>query len=394
VDYSPSGGGAAVVGIGTIGFHRSTDESVATLTNRAVTAALADSGLDRSQLDGLFVHIGSPRGLDYDATARLLGLEVRMAAQSWSHGRFTATVLQHAALAVSAGLTDYALCVGAFRNSPFGRHGTARFPDYNEAMREGGGPHAEHPATGLVAPIGGAAMATTRYLHTYGIEREKLGAVALTQRAAASCNPLAVMQKPIDEHDYAASPYVVEPLRLLDCSVPVDTAVAVIITTTERAADVRPRAVRMLSYQGLRAGPNEFVFGQIGLGINQRDAGDYQPVGKNERVFTQAGVSPADVDALYCYDGFSPQVLWTLERFGFCAPGEAADWIQGGRIGLDGELPVNTCGGHLSEGHSNGWGQTIELVRQLRHEAGDRQIKDCAVAMWATTLGDAILYAA
>jgi acetyl-CoA acetyltransferase len=109
-------------------------------------------------------------------------------------------------------------------------------------------------------------------------------------------------------------------------------------------------------------------------------------------VFREAGIVPADVDTLHCYDGFSPQVLWTLERFGFAPPGEAADWVQNGRIELGGELPVNTSGGHLSEGHSNGWGQTLEIVRQVRGEAGERQVTDCELALWATTFGDAILY--
>src|SRR5207302_5226830 len=209
-----------------------------------------------------------------------------------------------------------------------------------ETLREGGGPHAEHPAQGLVAPIGGAAMATNRYLHIYGIERQKLAAVAVAQRAAAVLNPLAAMRTPMTADDYANSPFVVEPLKLLDCSVPVDTAVAVILTTVDRAAGLRAHPVRIAGYQGLRAGANEFVFGQIGLGVNQRDVAPYRPAPQAEPVFRNAGVTPADVAILSCYDGFAPQVLWTLERFGFCPPGEAADWIQGGRIALGGQLPV------------------------------------------------------
>ena len=98
------------------------------------------------------------------------------------------------------------------------------------------------------------------------------------------------------------------------------------------------------------------------------------------------------MQTLHCYDGFSPQILWTLERFGFCAPGAAAGWVADGRIELGGELPVNTSGGHLSEGHANGWGHTLEIVRQLRGQAGPRQIPGITVAQWATTLGDSIIY--
>ena len=89
---------------------------------------------------------------------------------------------------------------------------------------------------------------------------------------------------------------------------------------------------------------------------------------------------------------YSPQLLFVLERFGFCAPGAAADWVQGGRIELGGELPCNTSGGHLSEGQLNGWGQMMEIVKQLRGEAGTRQIKDLRLAQWATTVGDSIIF--
>jgi acetyl-CoA acetyltransferase len=105
-------------------------------------------------------------------------------------------------------------------------------------------------------------------------------------------------------------------------------------------------------------------------------------------------VLPSDIDAFYCYDGFSPQVLWTLERFGYCAPGEAADFVQGGRIELGGPLPVNTNGGQLSEGHSNGWGAFAEIVAQLRQAAGERQVASARLAQWATTLGDSVIFGA
>lgn len=383
---------AAIVGIGTVGFGRFPDESAASLASRALAAALDDAGLERWDVDGLAIHIGSPRGLDYDAAARLLALDVRFATQTWSHGRFAATLLQHAAMALREGLADVVLCLAVFRNTAFGRHGTPGFPDFAEGLREGGGPHAEVPAAGLLAPMGGAAMATRRYLERYGIDREKLAAVALAQRRAAALNPMAALHEPLTEADYRGSLPVVEPLRLLDCSVPVDTAVAVLLAREDRALQLRRPPVRLLAFQGIAAGPEEFVFGQPGLGVNQASVFDYRPLGAAAPVFARSGFGPTDVDTLHCYDGFLPQVLWTLERFGFCAPGEAADWVQGGRIELGGELPVNTSGGHLSEGHSNGWGQTLEIVRQLRGEAGARQVAGCRTALWATTFGDAILF--
>jgi acetyl-CoA acetyltransferase len=381
-----------IVGIGTVGFLRHSQESAIALASRAVTAALDDAGLERSDIDGLVVHIGSPRGLDYDTAAHLLALKVRFAAQYWSHGRFAATVVQHAAMALQARLADAVLCLAVFRSTAFGGHGTRDFPDFSEALRSAGGPHAEVPAAGLLAPIGGAAMATRRYLDTFGITREKLAAVPLAQREAAALNPLALLRAPVTLEDYEHSPFIVEPLRLLDCSVPVDTAAAVLLVRSDRATSLRQRPAHILSFQGINAGPEEFVFGQRGLGINQASVFDYHPAGEREPVFARSGILPKDISTLHCYDGFSSQVLWTLERFGFCKPGDAADWIQDGRITLAGDLPINTSGGHLSEGHSNGWGHILEIVRQLRGDAGDRQIANCTTALWATTLGDAILF--
>jgi acetyl-CoA acetyltransferase len=383
---------AAIVGIGTAGFARMQERSVASMAEQAVAAALADSGLERGDIDALAVHIGSPRGLDYDELAMLLGLEVGYSMQTWSHGRFGSTVIATAAMALELGLADCALCVAAFKNSSFTRIGTATHVTFFEGMREGGGPHAETPYAGLAAPIGGAAMSTRRYLHRYGIDREKLGAVALAQRRAAARNPLAAMREPLTQSGYEESRFIVEPLRLYDCSVPVDTAVAVLLTRADRAGDLRCAPVHVRGYQGIHAGRDEFIFGAAGLGINQAGELDREPLGAAEPVYRRAGVTPADIGTLHCYDGFAPQVWWTLERFGFCAPGEAPDWVAGGRIELDGELPVNTSGGHLSEGHANGWGHTLEIVRQLRGQAGERQIPGLAVAQWATTLGDSIIY--
>ncbi|HEY7793881.1 MAG TPA: thiolase family protein, partial [Gaiellaceae bacterium] len=331
-------------------------------------------------------------GLDYDELALLLGLEVELSLQTWSHGRFGATVIGTACMALQCDLVEVALCVGAFKNSPFARIGTTASVGFFEGVREGAGPHAETPSVGMAAPAAGAAMSTRRYLDRYGIDRERLGAVAVAQRTAAARNPLAVMREPITRAEYEQSRFVVEPLRLLDCSVPTDTAVAVVLTRGDRARSLAQPPVWVLGFQGIHAGPNEFIFGRPGLGINQADVFDYRPRGADEPVYRRAGVKPSEVGTLHCYDGFSPQVWWTLERFGFCPPGEAPDFVDGGRIELGGELPVNTSGGHLSEGHSNGWGQTVELVRQLRGQAGPRQIDGLHVGQWATTLGDSIVY--
>lgn len=384
----------AVVGCGVAGYGRFEGESVASVASRAVTAALQDSGLGRADIDGLFLHIGNPRGLDYDEAARLLGLRVGLAAQPWAHGRFGATVIGSAWMAVRLGLVQCALCLAAWK-PPAARGGTRESAIFEETLREGGGPHAEAPHAGAVAPVFGAALATRAYLDRYGVAPEKLAAVPVSQRRSAQRNPRALMgRKPMTEADYAAARPVVEPLRLFDCSVPSGAGVALLLTAADRAVSLRQPPVFIRGFQGIHAGPDEFIFGQPNLGIGTSSAGQpYVPRGADEPVYRQAGLGPADVDVLGCYDGFSPQVLWTLERFGFCGVGEAADWVQDGRIDIEGELPVNTSGGQLSEGHTNGWGATAEIIAQLRGQADGRQVPGACVGQWATTLGDSIMYA-
>ncbi|HVZ12880.1 MAG TPA: hypothetical protein VG894_00290 [Bauldia sp.] len=387
-------GATAIVGLGDTGYFGNSDQTAIALAHKAVAAALDDAGLKRADIDGLVVHIGSPRGADYDQLANALNLRVRFAAQSWSHGRFASTVVMHGAMALMAGLADCVLLVAAFNNSSFGKHGSKTRPTFHESLREGGGPHAELPYAGLAAPVGGAAMATKRYMHKYGVAPEKLAAVPIALRQHAQLNPRAAMRKPMTEADYLASRFVAEPLRVFDCSMIVDAAVAILMTRADRAADCKSKPVFLLGVQGVHGGPDEFIFGQPGLGINQDGVFDYAPDPADQLVFRMAGVGPADIDSLHLYDGFSPQIWWTLERFGFCAVGDAPDFVQDGRIGPGGALPVNTSGGHLSEGHFNGWGQIAETVRQIRGEAGERQIADAQLIQWATTLGDSLIFGA
>jgi acetyl-CoA acetyltransferase len=386
---------AAIVGIGTTGFGNFSDVSLGKMYNDALEAALADSGLARSQIDGLLIQIGSPRGLDYDVVAPQLGLDIRFAAQTWAHGRWCAGTLTHAAMAIDYGLTDYAVCLVGYKNSLFTRHGTPGYPGSAEGVREGGGPHAETPHVGMSAPMAGAAMALNRYVSHYRADRDKLGAVAIAQRNWARKNPLAIMHSkpPLTQDDYLASRYVIEPIRLYDCSYPVDHATAVILTSADRARDLRQKPVCLRGFDGVHAGPDEFVFGRPGLGINEADTFELESKHGYDAVYARSGVDRSDIGAFYTYDGFSTQVIYTLERFGFCAGGEGLDWIQDGRIEPGGQLPVNTSGGHLSEGHTNGWGQTMEIVHQLRGTAGSRQVDGIRFAQWATTVGDTIIYA-
>ena len=383
---------AAIVGIGTSAFGRGLTESQLALAAQAFKSALADAGLERSDVDGLSVHLGWPLGPDYDRIAEAFGLEIRYVNQAWLHGRFVTSALQHAMLAVSAGLADVVACVTAVSFTR--ERGFLGGPGDVEGNREEGGTHGEAPPYGLTAPAGGAAIAMQRYMHLYGATSAQLAAVPIAMRNHACRNPRAIMQEPLTLAAHQAARMVVDPLRLFDCCLISDGAAVVLVARSARARDLRQKPVRVIGMQGTRSGRDEFIFAPRSLGINQQSARRSADRQIDFEVFAQAGLSRKDVQGFYTYDAFSPLVLFALERFGYCAAGEAAAWVQGGRIELGGALPVNTSGGLLSEAHVAGWNSICEMVRQLRGTAGTSQIANAAVLQWGTAWGDSVMLAA
>lgn len=184
------------------------------------------------------------------------------------------------------------------------------------------------------------------------------------------------------------------PLHLFDCCLITDGAVVTFVTTRERAKDLRQKPVNIASMQGIRSGRDEFIFAPPGLGLAQQSVTDEFSRPVDREVYGLAGVSRDDVQGLYTYDAFSPLVLFVLERYGFCGPGEAAAFVQNGTIGPGGKLPVNTNGGLLSEAHVAGWNHIREITRQIRGTAGERQIPGAEVLQWGTVWGDSIIFTA
>ncbi|MGA9868287.1 MAG: hypothetical protein WBQ75_17820 [Acetobacteraceae bacterium] len=382
-------GHACIVGIGASRFGRRLPESQLALGSVAFKAALADSGLSRDDVDGLSIHLGSPLGLDYDRVAEAFGLDIRYVNQSWLHGRFVTHALQHAALAVEAGLAGVVACVTAVS---FTRAAAVLGGDDDaEGGREEGGTHGESPPYGLTAPASGAALAMQRYMHVHGATSRQLAAVPMAMRKHAQLNPAALMRDPMTLEDHQSSRMVVDPLHLLDCCLMTDGAVVALVASAERARDLAPRPVRIAGMQGIRSGREEFIFAPRGMGLNQQTFGRMVAREKDLEIYRSAGVERADVQGLYTYDAFSPLVLFTLERFGFCGPGEAASFVQDGAIEIGGALPVNTSGGLLSEAHVGGWNSIAEMVRQLRGTAGASQIPGASCLQWGTAWGDSVI---
>ena len=379
---------AAIVGIGTSRFGRSLPESQLALAATAFKNALADAGLERADVDGLSIHLGWPLGPDYDRVAEAFGLDIRYVNQSWLHGRFVTNALQHAALAVSAGLANVVACVTAVSFTR--ERGFLGGPGDVEGNREEGGTHGEAPPYGLTAPAGGAAIAMQRYMHVYGATSAQLAAVPIAMRTHASKNPAAIMRAPLTLEAHQAARMVVDPLRLYDCCLISDGAAVVLIARSERARDLKQKPVRIAAMQGTRAGREEFIFAPRGLGINQQSGKRSFARDRDLEIFRQ-GIARSDVQGFYTYDAFSPLVLFALERFGYAGPGEAAPFVQDGRIGPGGALPVNTSGGLLSEAHVGGWNSICEMTRQLRGSAGASQIAGASALQWGTAWGDSVI---
>src|SRR4029077_2838682 len=223
---------AAIVGIGASKFGRGLPESQLALAAVAFKAAVADDGLVRSVVRGLSVHLGLPLGVDYDRVAEAFGLEIRYVNQSWLHGRFVTNALQHAALAVCAGLADVVACVTAISFTR--ERGFLGGPGDVEGNREEGGTHGEAPPYGLTAPAGGAALAMQRYMHVYKATSEQLAAVPMTLRRHATLNPRAIMKTPLTLEAHQNARMVVDPLRLFDCCLISDGAVVVLVARADR----------------------------------------------------------------------------------------------------------------------------------------------------------------
>ena len=221
---------------------------------------------------------------------------------------------------------------------------------------------------GMASPGAQYSLAFTRYQHLYGGTEEQLGSIAVAFRKHARLNPRAIMQQPMTIEDYLAARYIAQPLRLFDYCLVNDGAVAYVVTSAERARDLRQKPVLIGGTAG-RANFREWYvdldFWAAACASMKRDLMD------------PLGVGPEDIDSVQVYDNFSVSVLWGLEGFGFAPQGEGLEWIQDGRIELGGELPINTSGGMLSEAYLQGWNQHAESVRQLRGEAGPRQVPDC-----------------
>ncbi|MFG2982919.1 lipid-transfer protein [Streptomyces sp. NPDC048258] len=347
------GGRAAIAGIGATEFSKDSGRSELKLAVEAVHAALDDAGLTPADVDGMVTFTMDTSPEITVAQAAGIGDLSFFSRIHYGGGAACATV-QQAALAVATGVAEVVVCYRAFNERSGRRFGSG--VQQREPSAEGAALGWSLP-WGLLTPASWVAMSAQRYLHTYSLTPEAFGHVAVTDRRHAANNPAAYFHgKPITLADHAASRWIVEPLRLLDCCQETDGGQALVVTTAERARDLRhaPAVITAAAQGAGRRQEAMTSFYRDGLsGLPEMDVVARQ-------LWRTSGLRPSDIDVGILYDHFTPFVLMQLEEFGFCGPGEAADFVAADA------LPLNTHGGQLGEAYLHGMNGIAEAVRQLR----------------------------
>jgi acetyl-CoA acetyltransferase len=362
---------AIISGIGISEIGRKTGIPGLELTRAAATQAISDAGLTPADIDGISTMGETPIP---DVVADL-GLETRYEGGGFDTGGLLSPVMS-AFLAVANGRARHVLVYRTVQMM-----GGAIIP------ADGAAPPAPPPdgpqlrgmdqMAGLLtfhaySAVNWLAMHCKRHMHLYGTTREQLGALSVNSRKNAGLNPLAAYREPITLDDYLSARMISDPFGLLDCDVPIDGSIAVVVSAADFAADCPNPPVRV---QAMGGSPGEG-------GWDQRP--DYPKMASVEaaaEMWSRTDLKPADVDTAQLYDGFTFLTVAWLEALGFCGEGEAGPFMEGGdRISLQGELPLNTYGGQLSAGRMHGYWVLHEACLQLRGQAGARQVAGAEVA--------------
>lgn len=357
-------GRAAIVGLGATEFSKNSGRTELRLAMEATLQALGDAGIDPSEVDG-FCSYSVDKVPEYEI-ARLLGApDIKFFSQIPHGGGAACAPVMHAAMAVATGAAKTVVVYRAMNERSWYRFGTGSYgfgatPFFDNVNYGWYMPHGFH------TPAAWVGMFARRYMELYGATSEDFGRISVAVRDFAATNPKAFFYgKPITLEDHQASRWICEPLRLLDCCQESDGAVAMVISSSERARDLRQKPVVIRgAAQGISSGQQSMT------SFYRDDISGLPEMGLVARqLWEQSRMTPADIQTAVIYDHFTPFVLPQLEEFGFVKRGEAKDFIRAGQHARGGSLPINTHGGQLGEAYIHGMNGIAEAVRQVRGSA-------------------------
>jgi acetyl-CoA acetyltransferase len=362
-DFSISGR-CAIAGLGATEFSKNSGRTEIRLAMEATLQALADAGIDPSEVDG-FSSYSVDKVPEYEI-ARLLGAkDIKFFSQVPHGGGAACAPVLHAAMAVATGIAKTVVVYRAMNERSWYRFGNGNYGFGNSPLFENVN-YGWYMPYGFHTPAAWVGMFAQRYMHRYGATSEDFGRIAVAARDFAATNPAAFFYgKPITLADHQASRWICEPLHLLDCCQESDGAVAMVITSVERARDLRRKPVVIkAAAQGVSDGQ------QIMTSYYRDDITGLPEMGLvAKQLWQQSGLSTEDIQTAVIYDHFTPFVLPQLEEFGFAKRGEAKDFIRAGHHQRGGRLPINTHGGQLGEAYIHGMNGIAEAVRQVRGSA-------------------------
>jgi acetyl-CoA acetyltransferase len=369
-----------IVGLGVV-TGRGLAQSSRTLQAEAARRAIADAGLNKSDIDGAINAQGvggsMPGGGGWvDSYSRVLGLPAKFYWSMARGGTGSLIGLVAATRALETGMANYVV-IACGDASWSDSHGKLRA----KAAGRGRAGRGNYTLGNEMLGFSGAATAggihaffATRHMHEYGTTSEQFGAVAVSTRQWACLNPDAQMYgRPITIEDHQNSPLIVEPYHLLDCCLDSDAGVAIVVTTADRARELKQPPIYVL---GTGFGDHARKMWWDKTNYTQLDVGPAR-----EAAFRQAGIQLSDIDVAQMYDCFTAEVIFQLEDYGWCPKGQGGPFAVEGNIAPGGSIPVNTGGGLLSSYYLFDYTGMAEAIRQLRGECGDRQVKDAEIAL-------------
>jgi acetyl-CoA acetyltransferase len=362
----------AIVGTATSRLGKVPGVSSLDLIVEAISNALDDAGLKPGDVDGVLCRGPDESYSHHQLVAERLGINASFSTTLTNGGASQIMSVALAVMAIRFGLARTIVC-GFGRDTWSRTHSSEEARVRNETRPESMLAREFGPEYGYFGATAAHALGATRHMHLYGTTRDQFGEIAVAFRQHALRNPDASMKKPLTIDDYHNGRLIVAPFGIYDCSLRSDAAGAVIVTSAERAKDLKQPPVLIKGFgfhnntRGWFADDNMVV-----TAAKQAGAAAY----------AMAGLGPQDVDTAQIYDCFTYMVLTQLEDYGFCKKGEGGAFVGSGALRLEGQLPCNTSGGQLSEAHCEGMLQIVEGVRQLRHTYPDhRQVKDAEIAL-------------